>query len=189
MFNYLSLQLSSYSLLPPLYPLCGIVMGLMLITVPGSLLCRPAVRQELSSVLETRGCKVVHAFDDWKMHPCSLYLCIQAALCCPHSQWQEIKLEEKCQIKTTVPTIWYMKSAAQPSTFIHVPFAWKIFAGIWFTILCVFPFFMVHSYIKLLSIYVMITWVFIEQSKDTCDTLLSQLFLMHKWHQGFRCQR
>lgn len=73
-----------YSSLPRPCPQCGAVMGLMLITVP------PASCQ-LRGVLGTRGCKPVHAFDDWVMHPSRLYLCIQAALCCSHSQWQEME--------------------------------------------------------------------------------------------------
>lgn len=65
---------------------CGPVMELMLITVPGSLCsvysCTGAERHagkaadaERRVLVVTDGCA-----------PSSLYLCIQAALCCPHSQ-------------------------------------------------------------------------------------------------------
>lgn len=38
---------------------------------------------------------VNHVFDGWEIHTSSLYLCIQAALCCSHFQWQEFGTKEK----------------------------------------------------------------------------------------------
>lgn len=52
---------------------------------------QPAVRQELICVLGNQRCKREHAFDNWEMRPSSLYLCIQAALCCSHYQWQQME--------------------------------------------------------------------------------------------------
>lgn len=69
-------------------------MELMLIRVPG-----PPWSAELSdgsraACWETQRRKAARARDDWWMRPSSLYLCIQAALCCSHSQWQEVEQKE-----------------------------------------------------------------------------------------------
>lgn len=122
---------------------------------------QPTVRQGLSGVL---GCKWVHAFDDWEMHPSSLYLCIQAALCCSHSQWQEMETKEKSQSFTSNHNYCAQSLTCEICSttlrFHSCSSAWKILVGVWFSMLF---FSMVH--VKLLSLCDMATWLFIEQSK------------------------
>lgn len=54
-------------------------------------LCGPPSCETGAACWEARRCGPERACDDWRMRPSSLYLCIQAALCCPHSQWQEVE--------------------------------------------------------------------------------------------------
>lgn len=103
---------------PAAGPPRGPEMEPMLITVPG-----PPWSAELSdgsraACWETQRRKAARARDDWWMRPSSLYLCIQAALCCSHSQWQEVEQKETRRLSpqraTTAGITWCCTCEALP---------------------------------------------------------------------------
>lgn len=69
------------------------------------------------------------------MGPSSLYLCIQAALCCSHSQRQKMEQKEITKVSpqttATAAAVWLVKTVAQTCTLIS--FVCKNLVGIWFT--------------------------------------------------------
>lgn len=79
---------------PAAGPPRGPEMELMLITVPGPPWSAQLSDGSRAACWETQRRKAARARDDWWMRPSSLYLCIQAALCCSHSQWQEVEQKE-----------------------------------------------------------------------------------------------